>query len=424
VRNRLRQLREHLKLVRPGPELLNPLRYLGPGLLVAVGFIDPGNWASNVAAGAGYGYRLLWMVSLSTVMLILLQHNAAHLGIVTGDCLAEAATRHLPKWASRPLLGSAVVASAATAFAEILGGAIGLQMLFGLPVPAGACLTAAVVVGILFLNSYKAIEKVIVGFVSLIGLGFLFELGLVRLDWAQAGHGWVAPAIPAGSMTTVMSVLGAVVMPHNLFLHSEFIQSRRLNLQGPEAIQAHLRFEFVDTLFSMGIGWAINSAMILLAAATFFQHRLPVTSLEAAQATLRPLLGPAAGVVFALALLCAGLASTITAGMAGASIYTGIFGRTFDIRERASRHGILVALVPAVVAACFVGDTFRALIWSQVLLSIQLPFTVVLQIHLTSSRKVMGDYANSLLGRTLLWLVAGAVILLNLMLLKATLGAD
>jgi manganese transport protein len=294
-------------------------------------------------------------------------------------------------------------------------------MLFGLPIRAGACLTTAVVVGILFLNSYKGVEKVIVGFVSLIGLGFLFELTLVRLDWVQAGTGWVAPALPAGAMTTVMSVLGAVVMPHNLFLHSEFIQSRRLNLQGPEAIQAHLRFEFVDTLFSMGVGWAINSAMILLAAATFFQQRIPVTSLEEAQATLRPLLGPAAGVVFALALLCAGLASTITAGMAGASIWTGIFGRTFDIRERESRQGILVALVPALVATCFVRDTFKALIWSQVLLSVQLPFTIVLQIHLTSSRRVMGAYANSALGRILLWLVAGVVILLNLLLLKAVL---
>ena len=160
---RLQQLRAHLRLIGPSPELLNPLRYLGPGLLVAVGFIDPGNWASNVAAGAGFGYTLLWMVTLSTGMLIFLQHNAAHLGIVTGDCLAEAATRHLPPWVSRPVLGSAVLAAVATAFAEILGGAIGLGMLFHLPLKLGACLTAGVVVGILFWNSYQRLEKIIVG---------------------------------------------------------------------------------------------------------------------------------------------------------------------------------------------------------------------------------------------------------------------
>jgi manganese transport protein len=417
--NRFQQLQAHLKLIRQEPELLNPLRYLGPGLLVAVGFIDPGNWASNVAAGAGFGYQLLWMVTLSTVMLIFLQHNAAHLGIVTGDCLAEATTRHLPPWQSRPVLGSAVVAAVATAFAEILGGAIGLGMLFHLPLKLGACLTTGVAIYIIFGNSYKTIEKVIVGFVSLIGLGFLFELLLVRLNWGQAMSGWVRPAFPVGSMTIIMSVLGAVVMPHNLFLHSEFIQNRHLNQQGPEAIQAHLRFEFVDTLFSMGVGWAINSAMILLAAATFYQRRMAVDSLEQAEAMLRPILGPAAGVVFALALLCAGLASSITAGMAGGSIFTGILGRSYNIRETSSRAGVLVALLPALLAIFFVKNTFQALILSQVLLSIQLPITIVLQIHLTSSRTVMGGYANTLLGKCLLWSVAGAVIILNVLLLRS-----
>jgi len=415
--NRLQQLRAHLRLIRQDPERLNPLRYLGPGLLVAVGFIDPGNWASNVAAGAGFGYRLLWVVTLSTVMLIYLQHNAAHLGIVTGDCLAEATTRHLPRWQSRPILGSAILATMATAFAEILGGAIGLNMLFHLPLKLGACLTAAVATVLIFRNSYQAIEKIIVGFVSLIGLGFLFELLLVHLQWGEAVTGWVKPAFPPGSMTIVMSVLGAVVMPHNLFLHSEFIQSRHLNRQGPEAIQAHLRFEFVDTLFSMGVGWAINSAMILLAAATFYQKHLAVDSLEQAEAMLRPILGPAAGMVFALALLCAGLASTITAGMAGGSIFTGALGRTYSIREAGSKAGVMLALLPALLAIFFVQDTFQALILSQVLLSIQLPVTIVLQIHLTSSRKVMGGYANSALGKVLLWTVAGVVIALNLLLL-------
>jgi manganese transport protein len=216
-----------------------------------------------------------------------------------------------------------------------------------------------------------------------------------------------------------MSVLGAVVMPHNLFLHSEFIQSRQWNTQGDEAIQSHLRFELFDTMFGMVSGWAINSAMVLLAAATFFQHGIPVGSLEQSEVMLRPILGPAAALVFALALLCAGLASTITAGMAGGSIFAGIFGHAYDIQDRLSRIGIALTLGPALLAVFFVTDSFKALIWSQVLLSMQLPITIVLQISLTSSAKVMGQYANAFTGKIVLWSVAAVVIFLNILLLKS-----
>jgi len=413
------QFRDHLRLREPLPGAWSPLRFLGPGMLVAIGFIDPGNWASNVAAGAGFGYQLLWVVTLSTGMLILLQHNAAHLGIVTGLCLAESATVHLPTWISRPALLTAVLAAQATAFAEILGGAIALEMLFHLPMRLGACLTALVVGALLLLNSYGRIEKLIVGFVSLIGLGFLFELMLVHTHWSAALTGWVKPGLPSGSMLIVMSVLGAVVMPHNLFLHSEFIQSRKWSLQGEEAIRHHLRFELFDTLFSMLVGWAINSAMILLAAATFFRKGVAVDSLPQAEAMLRPILGPGAAAVFALALLCAGVAASITAGMAGGTIFTGLFGRAYDIREGRTRVGILVTLLPALGGVFFVTDTFRALLLSQVLLSLQLPVTILLQLGLTSSRRVMGDHANAGAGKILLWATAVVVILLNLMLLKS-----
>ncbi|MBP1627862.1 MAG: divalent metal cation transporter [Holophagaceae bacterium] len=411
-----------LQFRRPMATALNPLRYLGPGMLVAVGFIDPGNWASNVAAGAGFGYQILWVVSLGTLMLILLQHNAAHLGIATGLCLAEGATRHLPKWLSRPVLGTAVIAAIATAFAEILGGAISLQMLFHIPLKLGACLTALVVGCLLLWNTYKVIEKIIVGFVSLIGLGFLFELLLVKIHWASAATGWVMPHFPSGSTTIIMSVLGAVVMPHNLFLHSEFIQSRQWNQQGEAAIQTHLRFELFDTLFSMIVGWAINSAMILLAAATFFRQHIAVDSLEQAESMLRPILGPSAALVFAMALLCAGLASSTTAGMAGGSIFAGIFDRPYDIKDPRSKAGVGITLGLALLGALLITDTFKALILSQVALSIQLPITILLQVYLTSSRKVMGTHANGPLDRSLLWITAAVVISLNLLLLRSVLG--
>ncbi|MGZ5469846.1 MAG: Nramp family divalent metal transporter, partial [Candidatus Aminicenantales bacterium] len=212
---------------RPRREALAFLRYIGPGLLVTVGFIDPGNWASNIAAGSSHGYTLLWVVTLATLMLLILQHNAAHLGIASGQCLAEAATKHLPPVASKFVLGSALLAAVSTALAEVLGAALGLSLLFpGLPYEAGAVLVLAVVLVFLFRNSYPRLEKWIIAFVSLIGLSFLFELTLVDVSWGQAAAAWVVPRFPGGSMPIIMAILGAVVMPHNIFLHSEIIQSR------------------------------------------------------------------------------------------------------------------------------------------------------------------------------------------------------
>ena len=393
------------------------LRYLGPGILVTVGFIDPGNWASNVAAGAEYGYLLLWMVTLSTIMLILLQHNVAHLGIATGLCLSEAATKHLPSWLSRPLLSSAVLAAISTAMAEILGAAIALNMLFGLSIRDGAILSTLGVLFMLGTNSYRRLEKWIIGFVSIIGLSFLFELSLVDIAWSSAAAGWVTPAIPEGSLPVVMSVLGAVVMPHNLFLHSEIIQSRQWNLENPVIIRKQLRFEFLDTLFSMILGWAINSAMILVAATTFFQAGVAVDALEQAQVMLQPLLGDHAALVFAVALLFAGFSSSITAGMAGGSIFAGVFGEAYDTASNQTRAGILLTLIAALIVIFFVSDPFQGLIYSQMLLSIQLPWTIFLQIYLTSSKKVMGDYANRPTTKWLLLLVGAIVSALNIMLL-------
>ncbi len=401
---------------RPGYGILKILKYIGPGLLVTVGFIDPGNWASNIAAGADFGFSLLWMVTLSTIMLIILQHNVAHLGIATGLCLSEAATLHMRPWVSRTILGSAMLASVSTSLAEILGGAIALQMLFKIPIPAGAILVVLFVLVMLFTNSYAIIEKIIIAFVSIIGLSFLYELSLVDIDWAQAGLAWVTPSIPEGSILIIMSVLGAVVMPHNLFLHSEVIQSRQWNLENEEVIKKQLDYEFVDTLVSMLVGWAINSSMIILAATTFHVHSVKVDELQQAQSMLGPLLGNHAGVVFAIALLFAGVASSITSGMAGGSIFAGLFSEPFDVKDNHSRLGILLSLGIALLLIFIIGNPFKALIISQMVLSIQLPFTIFLQIYLTSSSKVMGKYANSRFTTGLMLSIGAVVTFLNVLL--------
>ena len=396
---------------------LDFFKYIGPGLLVTVGFIDPGNWASNFAARSEFGYALLWVVTLSTVMLIVLQHNVAHLGIVTGLCLSEAATQYCPKWIARSVLGSAVLASISTSLAEILGGAIALQMLLDIPIVWGSILTTLFVVIMLFSNSYKKIERAIIAFVSVIGLSFLYELFLVDIDWPVAARAWVVPSIPQGSMLIIMSVLGAVVMPHNLFLHSEVIQSHEYNKQDEGSIRKVLKYEFYDTLFSMIVGWAINSAMILLAAATFFKTSTPVEELQQAKSLLDPLLGNNAGVIFALALLMAGISSTITSGMAAGSIFAGIFGESYHIKDIHSRIGVLLSLGVALVIIFFIDNPFYGLIISQMILSIQLPFTVFLQVGLTSSKRVMGKYVNSRWSSFVLYTIAIIVSILNIMLL-------
>ncbi len=401
---------------RPVLGALEIFKYIGPGLLVTVGFIDPGNWASNIAAGAGFGYQLLWMVTLSTIMLIILQHNVAHLGIATGLCLAEAATIHTPKVFARGVLVTAMMASVSTSLAEIMGGAIALNMLFAVPIPVGAFLMVLFVCIMLLSNSYNIIEKIIVGFVSIIGLSFIYELYLIDIDWPLAAKGWVTPSLPEGSMMIVMSVLGAVVMPHNLFLHSEVIQSRQWNLENDKVIKKQLDYEFVDTLFSMGIGWAINSAMILLAAATFFKAGKPVDELQQAQSLLTPLVGKNASVIFAAALLFAGLASTITSAMAGGSIFAGMYAEPYDLKDNHSRFGVLLSLLGAFAIILFIGNPFKALIISQMILSIQLPFTIFLQIYLTSSKKVMGKYVNKPYTTTILLVIAGVVTFLNVLL--------
>ena len=396
---------------------LDFFKYIGPGLLVTVGFIDPGNWASNFAAGADFGYSLLWVITLSTIMLIVLQHNVAHLGIVTGLCLSEAATKYTPKWVSRPILGTAVLASISTSLAEILGGAIALEMLFDIPVIWGSLLTAFFVTIMLFTNSYKRIERSIIAFVSVIGLSFLYELFLVDIDWPLAARSWVTPSIPEGSLLVIMSVLGAVVMPHNLFLHSEVVQSREYNKKDDASIRKLLKYEFYDTLFSMGVGWAINSAMILLAAATFFANHIGVEELQQAKSLLVPLLGNQAATIFALALLMAGISSTVTSGMAAGSIFAGMFGESYHVKDVHSRVGILLSLGIALVVILFIENPFQGLIISQMILSIQLPFTIFLQVGLTSSKRVMGQYANSRWSSFVLYTMAVIVSVLNLALL-------
>ena len=392
-------------------------KYLGPGILITVGFIDPGNWAANLAAGSIHYYSLLWMVTLSTIMLILLQHNVAKFGIISGYCLAEGTAKYLPPIASKGLLFTGSLASISTAIAEILGGGIALEILFGIPLKVAIFLILSSVILVIFLNNYHKIEKIIMIFVAIIGLSFFYETTLFDIDWKAAGIASITPSFPEGSLLIIVSVLGAVVMPHNLFLHSEIVQSRQWHKKNDNILKRLLRFEFLDTLIAMIIGWAINSVIIILAAEVFFKNNIEVTELDQASALLEPVLGSLSGVVFAIALLFAGFASSITAGMAGGSIFSGMFNKEYKNNSKITKIGIILTLVIATIIILFISNPLEGLIYSQVFLSMQLPFTIFLQIYLTSSKKIMGNHANSKITNLSLIVCGTFISILNIVLL-------
>lgn len=392
------------------------LRYLGPGFLVTVGFIDPGNWAANIAAGSEFNYTLLWVITLGTIMLVILQHMSAHLGIVTGECLAESCRRWFPRWSNVIFGGSILAACVATAFAEFLGAAIGINLITGIGLVPSAIVSGVVVLSLVGIQRYDSIEHIIIALVSVIGFCYLIELFLVKPDWVEAAKASVTPSLDMRMIFIAMGMLGAVVMPHNLYLHSEVIQRRNWSSVDPVRKKRLLRFEFLDTLLAMGAGWMINSAMVVVAAAVFFRSGIVVTDIVQASATLKPLAGGLAMWLFAIALMCAGISSSMTACLAGGTVFAGFLGKEMGHTSGWFRAGVFVTAIPAIILIVFITDTYKALIWSQVLLSLQLPLSVIPLVLLTRSRKVMGDYANGRIDNTLLYICAAVSIVLNAIL--------
>lgn len=390
------------------------LAYLGPGFLVTVGFIDPGNWATNMAGGAQFENQLLWVITLSTLMLIVLQHMVARLGVVTGRSLAQNCRELFPPYISAVLGVTIFVASVATSVAEYLGAAIGLNILFGIPVPLGALLTLLVVTLVILGNQYQRLERIIMGLLALVALAYVIELFTVDPDLGNAIPHFFLPKLDSDSILVAMGMLGAVVMPHNLYLHSGVIQSRSWG-QNERERRRLLRFALVDTSLAMGVGWLVNSAMIIVASEVFFRAGVSVHSLEQAADTLKPLAGEMAGLVFGIALLLAGVGSSITVSLASANVVTGYLKKPAGNRSPWFVAGFLAASLPAIGIIALGLDSYRLLIMSQVVLSLQLPFTVLPLLYLARSRKVMGHHASR--GIELGLAVATAVVVLGLNLL-------
>ena len=403
--------------------LKTALGFLGPAFLVTVGFIDPGNWATNIEGGSRFGYDLLWVITLSTIMLIVIQHMAAKLGVATGKSLAANIRQRFPAPVSAFLGLTIVLACVATDVAELLGGAIGFNLLLGLPLWLGAMLTVFLEVFLIVSQRYHRLETTIVGFLGIIGLCYLIEIVLVKPDWAVLAPALVVPRVNADSIYVAMGILGAVVMPHNIFLHSNVIHSRKWGISEAEKM-ALLHYEKVDTLSAMLAGWIINSAMIVVAAAVFARNHVTVSSIEQASATLRPLAGPLAGLLFAIALVFSGVGSSVTSSMAEANVITGFLGKPEDPRTVLYRVSVFITAIPSFLIILSGVDTFRILIFSQVVLSIQLPFTLIPLVILCRSRKVMGVFRSSTREFVAAVVISALVIVLNVYLFYSTIASQ
>lgn len=395
--------------------------YLGPGFIVTVGFIDPGNWATNMAGGADFNYSLLWVITLSTLMLILLQHMSARLGAVTGKSLAENIREYFPKPWSNFFAASIFVACVATALAEYLGAALGLNILFGLPLLAGALLTFIVVIGLIIFQCYAKVERIILAVLAIIAGCYVLEILIVQPDWSQALPRIILPTVNSKSITIAMGMLGAVVMSHNIYLHSSTIQSR--DWSGNDVKKRELlRFEFIDTLLAMGLGWMVNSSMILVAAAVFYSTNTKVISLEQAAMTLKPLAGEFAGAVFAIALLFCGVGSSITASLASGNITSGYMAKIENSKPFWFRLGVVALTLPALLIIGLNLNSYQVLILSQVVLSIMLPFTIIPLLILVKNPKIMGCFASGKVEFSLAVITAAIVIVLNILLLYQSFG--
>jgi manganese transport protein len=406
----------------------NPLRrllaFLGPAYLVSVGYMDPGNWATDLAGGATFGYALIWVLLMSNLMAVLLQTLSARLGIITGHDLAQACRAEYSRPVNFVLWLLAEVAIAATDLAEVLGTIIALKLLFGIPLLWGCLITALDTFVLLYLQKLgmRAMEAMILVLVGTIGVCFLIQIILAQPEMAAVVTGLV-PSLPRdaeGSRLTALyiaiGILGATVMPHNLYLHSALVQSRRVGTDRASRAQA-CRYNLVDSAIALNAAFFVNSAILVLAAATFFQRGEVVDSIEQAHQLLPSFLGPLAPILFGVALLAAGQSSTLTGTLAGQIVMEGYLHIRLApwLRRLITR---MVALVPAVIVIALAGEkaTGSLLVLSQVILSLQLSFAVIPLIHFTSNRRNMGEFATPTWAQVLAWVAAAIIVGLNVWL--------
>ncbi len=400
----------------PGSALL----FAGPAVIASIAYMDPGNFATNIQAGSQFGYSLLWVVLMANLIAMLFQALSAKLGIVTGRNLAEMCREQFSPPVRYSMWAVSEVAAMATDLAEFLGGAIGLALLFQMPLIYGMAVTAAVTYGILMFErrGFRPMELIIGGLVAVIGLCYLIEMFIAPVAWGQAGLGLVTPSMPnAEALTISVGIIGATVMPHAVYLHSSLTQHRAPGADVRER-RLLLRFSNRECVLALAVAGAVNMAMVMMAAAAFHEGHSDVAEIETAYRTLTPLLGGAAAVVFLVSLMASGISSSVVGTMAGQMIMQGFVGFRIPLWIRR-----LVTMIPAFVIVALGVNTTDALVYSQVVLSFALPIPMVALVLFTRNRAIMGEFANGRVVDVAAIVGAGVILCLNVVLLLETFGA-
>lgn len=392
-------------------------RFLGPAFIVSVAYIDPGNFATNITGGSAFNYDLVWVILWSNITAIFVQIMSAKLGIATGKSLPEVCHDEFSRGANWFLWIVAELAAMATDLAEFLGGTLGFYLLFHIPMIWAGLLTGLASLVIVSLDRYgqRAVEWVITALVGVISLSYLIELFLAGPDWGLVAYHTVVPKLTDKSILVAVGMLGATVMPHVIYLHSQLVQSRRNN-DSLAARKRHLKMEKIDVFVAMNIAFLINAAMVVVAAAVFFKRGMVVESIEQAHMSLTPLLGSLSSGAFAIALLASGLSSAAVGTMAGQVIMKGFTGFRIPISVRR-----LVTMLPALVVILLQMNPVRVLVISQVVLSFTLPAAIIPMMLATSNRRLMGDFVNSRLVSFIGWAIVSAIVGLNALLIYMTL---
>ncbi|MCU0432751.1 MAG: Nramp family divalent metal transporter [Bacteroidia bacterium] len=402
------------------------MAFVGPAYLVSVGYMDPGNWATDIAGGSRFGYALIWVLLLSNLMALLLQSLSARLGLVAGLDLAQASRAAYPKAVNRALWVLAEVAIAATDLAEVIGMAIGLKLLFGLPLLVGVVITVLDTFLLLILQRFgiRKMEAFIIALIGLIGMSFLAELYFAKPDFGAIASGLV-PSLPGdGALYIAIGIIGATVMPHNLYLHSSLVQTRRIE-RTPQGIRQAIKFNVIDSAVALNLALFVNAAILILAAAAFYSNEMKdITSIEDAHAMLGNVFGTTlAPALFAIALIAAGQSSTLTGTLSGQIVMEGYLNLRLQpwLRRLITR---LIAIIPAVITLLIGGEsqTENLLVLSQVILSLQLGFAVIPLIHFVSNKKLMGQFVAGPWLIIPAWCCAAIIVGLNGKLVIDTIG--
>ena len=401
--------------LRPKSALL----FVGPAMIAAIAYVDPGNYATNIQAGAGYGYTLLWVVLFANLIAMLFQALSAKLGIVTGRNLAEVCRDEFSKPVVIILWIVSEIAAMATDLAEFLGGAIGLALLFKMPLMAGMGVTAIVTYGILLFErrGFRPMELIIGAMIGVIGLCYIVELFIAPVAWGEAAAHMVRPELPdAAALAIAVGIIGATVMPHAVYLHSGLTQ-HRVAVKTEAERRRVLKFSNIEVVAALAVAGVVNMAMVMMAASAFHNGHSEVAEIETAYHTLTPLLGGAAAAAFLVSLIASGISSSVVGTMAGQMIMQGFVGFRIPIWLRR-----LITMAPAFVVVALGINATQALIVSQIILSIALPVPMISLVLFTRNRRIMGEYANGRLIGTLAILGSIAVLGLNCVLLAQTFG--